>query len=234
MLRIRAFHAPDDQEAGQRFAIGHKKVLEDLGVKVTSGSDDWISDPSVYVIVVEDTKNEDFIVGGARLHMAHQEGILPMVKAVSKVDTRIGPEIDKLMPGRTAELCGMWNSREVMGLGLGAKYMMRSAIALADQLELGTMLSFASRATRQRGYDKGFEPLITVGDRGEFNYPKLDLIATAVICYDPHVLSKAKEEERAEIMKLRNKLDFLTQENWPKGQFDVHYALNMHLKKLVQ
>lgn len=234
MLRIRAFHAPDDQEAGERFAIGHKSVLEDLGVKVTSGSADWISDPNVYVIVVEDTKNDNHIVGGARVHLAHFNGVLPMVEAVSKVDDKIGSEIEKLIPARTAELCGMWNSRAVMGLGLGAKYVMRSAIALADQLELGTMLSFASRATRQRGYDKGFEPLVTVGDRGEFNYPKLDLIATAVICYDPQVLSLAKPEERDEIMKLRNKLDFETSEKWPKGEFDVHYALDMKLRKLVQ
>lgn len=227
MLRIRAFKAPDDQDAGERFAVGHRKVLEDIGVKVTSGKNDWIDDPNVYVMVVEDTADNNEIVGGVRLHVANRMTVLPMVEAIAKVDARIYEEIDKLRDAGTAEICGIWNSRKIMGLGLGAIYLMRSSIALAPQVGLDTMLSFASRATRQRGYEKGFEPFTVVGNQGEFNYPKLDLIATAVVCYDPMELHLATEKERSEIFKLRERLNFRTTETWPKGEFELEYQLKL-------
>ena len=233
MLRIRAFRAPDDQEACEKFAIGHKKVLEDIGVKVTSGNNDWISDPYVYVMVVEDTEKNNEILGGVRLHVANRKTVLPMVEAISKVENKIIDEIDKLIEGGTAEICGIWNSRSIMGLGLGAIYLMRSSIALASQIGLETILSFASRATRQRGYEKGFEPFTVVGNKGEFNYPKLDLIATAVICYDPLELRLAKEKERVEISKLRNRLKFIATETWPKGEFELEYDLKLDSIKVI-
>ena len=227
MLRIRAFRAPDDQEAGEKFAIGHKKLLEDIGVKVTSGKNDWICDPSVYVMVVEDTEKDNAIVGGVRLHVATRDSVLPMEEAISKVERKVFVEIDKLIDEGTAEICGIWNDRSIMGLGLGAIYLMRSAIALSSQLGLSTILSFASKATRQRGYDKGFEPFTVIGNKGEFNYPKLDLIATAVICYDPLTLRLAKEKERSEIFKLRDSSKFIAIEKWPKGEFELEYDLKL-------
>lgn len=227
MLRIRAFNAPDDQNAGERFVYGHRKVLEDLGVKVTSSKSDWIDDPFVYVMVVEDLEKDNEVVGGTRLHVSHENGILPMEEAIGRVDDKIYGEVAKLREAGTAEIAGIWNSRSIMGLGLGAKFVMRSAIALSEQIGLQTMLSFASKATRSRGYEKGFEAFKNVGDNGEFNYPKLDLIATAVICYDLVNLPLATEFERNEILKLREKLNFTTQEEWPKGTFDLEYHLRM-------
>ncbi|MGB0806252.1 MAG: hypothetical protein ACPGRC_06135 [Salibacteraceae bacterium] len=225
MLRIRAFTAPNDTDAGERFALGHKKVLEDIGVKVTSGRNDWLEDPNVFVMIVEDTANDNEVLGGVRLHKANNFTEMPMVEAIAKVDDRIFKEIAKLQEKGTAEICGIWNSRKIMGLGLGAIYLMRSSIALSTQVGLDTMLSFASRATRQRGYDKGFEPFTVVGNLGEFNYPKLDLIATAVVCYDPETLKLAKEIERNEIFKLRKEKTFIATEKWPKGEFQLEYNL---------
>tara|TARA_R110002050_G_scaffold221792_2_gene357673 strand:+ start:44228 stop:44914 length:687 start_codon:yes stop_codon:yes gene_type:complete len=227
MLRIRAFKAIDDTDAGEKFAIGHKKVLEDIGVKVTSGNNDWVEDPNVFVMIVEDTAKDNEVLGGVRLHVANKITVLPMVEAISKVEDKIYGEINNLMDAGTAEICGIWNSRKVMGLGLGAIYLMRCSIALSTQVGLSTMLSFASRATRGRGYEKGFEPFTVVGNKGEFNYPKLDLIATAVICYDPEILSLATEKERNEIFKLRNKQNFIATETWPKGEFELEYNIKL-------
>ena len=227
MLRIRAFRAPDDVDAGSKFAMGHKKVLEDIGVKVTSGKNDWIEDPNVFVMIVEDTAKDNMVLGGVRLHVANKLTVMPMVEAIAKVDDRIYTEVDKLIDNGTAEICGIWNSRQIMGLGLGAIYLMRCSIALSTQVGLDTMLSFASRATRQRGYEKGFEPFVNVGNNGEFNYPKLDLIATAVICHDPEILSLATEKERMEIFKLRKRRHFVAMETWPKGEFELEYNLNL-------
>jgi len=228
MLRIRAFRAPDDPETGIKFAIGHRNVLESIGVKVTSDSTDWINDPFVYVLVVEDTSNDNNVVGGVRLHVANKETELPMVQAVGKVDPRVYTVIDKLMINGTAEIAGIWNSRAVMGMGLGAIYLMRAVIAIGSQIGLETILSFASKATLQRGFDKGFEPLTSIGANGEFNYPKMNLIATAVICRDHINMPLATDFEREEILKLRNLLKFKTREKWPRGEFDLEYQLRLN------
>ncbi len=233
MLRIRAFNAPDDMEAGEQFVRGHRKVLEDLGVKVTSSKSDWIDDPYVYVVVVEDTESKE-VVGGTRLHVSHENGILPMEEAVGRVDPRIFNEIKKLRDDGTGEIAGIWNSRSVMGMGLGSIFVMRSIIALGEQIGLKTMLSFASKATRDRGYAKGFEPFVNIGNNGEFNYPKLDLIATAVICYDLKELPLAIEIERTEIFKLREKLNFKTIEQWPRGLFELEYQLKIESPQIVR
>ena len=45
MLRIRAFRAPDDPDTGVNFAEGHRRVLEDLGVNVTTNNMHWIINP---------------------------------------------------------------------------------------------------------------------------------------------------------------------------------------------
>lgn len=227
MLKIRAFRAPDDPVAGKEFAAGHRKVLEDLGVKVTTDNTDWINDPYVYVLVAEDTENDNQVVGGVRLHIANKHSEIPMVQAVGAVDPRVYAEIDSLMEEGVAEIAGIWNSRAVMGKGLGAIYLMRSVIAIASQIGLKTILSFASMATRQRGYDKGFEPLVSIGRSGEFNYPKLNLIATAVVCYDHYNLPLATELERNEIFVLRKKLNFQTVVAWPRGEFDLEYQLEL-------
>jgi len=228
MLRIRAFRAPDDQETGYKFATGHRNVLESIGVKVTTDNTDWVDDPFVYVLVVEDTTNDNKVVGGVRLHIANKLNELPMVQAVGKVDPRVHSVINKLMINGTAEIAGIWNSREVMGMGLGAIYLMRSVIAIASQIGIETILSFASKATLQRGYDKGFEPLTSIGKNGEFNYPKMNLIATAVICYNHIEMPLATEYERNEINKLRSQLELKTSEKWPRGEFDLEYQLRLN------
>lgn len=227
MLRIRAFRAPEDQEAGKKFAYGHRQVLQDLGVKVTTDNTHWINDPNVFVLVVEDTDKNNEVVGGVRLHVANKESELPMVQAIGKVDSRVYGEIDKLMIDGTAEIAGIWNGRAIMGMGLGAVFLMRSVVAIASQIGLKTILSFASKATRQRGYDKGFEPMTTIGNNGEFNYPKMNLIATAVICKDHINLPLATDVERREILKLRSKLNFTTNEVWPRGEFELEYKLSL-------
>ena len=228
MLRIRAFRAPDDPDTGMKFAIGHRNVLESIGVKVTSDNTDWIHDPFVYVLVVEDTNNDNNVVGGVRLHVANDTSELPMVQAVGKVDPRVYDVIGQLKMNGTAEIAGIWNSRAVMGMGLGAIYLMRSVIAIGSQIGLETILSFASKATLQRGFDKGFEPLKTIGNNGEFNYPKMNLIATAVICRNHLNMPLATDFERSEILKLRDLLEFKTTAKWPRGEFELEYQLRLN------
>ncbi len=225
MLRVRAFRAPDDMEAGERFALGHKKVLEDIGVKVTSGRNDWIADPFVYVMVVEDTANENKVVGGARLHVANREKELPMVEAIGQVDDGIYPQVDVMVDDGVAEVCGLWNSNEIAGLGIGSNILVRICIAIAKQANLTKLVALVARHTLRKAIQKGFEVITTVGDEGKFNYPKLDLVATAIVLNDVEDLSKAIEYERIEILELRRRNFFVCTVKWPKGEFELEYQL---------
>jgi hypothetical protein len=227
MLRIRAFRAPDDQEAGEKFAKGHAQVLEDIGVKVTSGKNDWVTNPYVYVMVVEDTNQDNKVVGGARLHVANRISELPMVEAIGQVDNKIYIEIDKLIDGGVAEVCGLWNSSDIAGLGIGSNILVRICIALAKQAKLEKLVALVARHTLRRAIQKGFEVITTVGDEGKFNYPKLDLVATAIELKDTEMLPLAIDSERTEILKLREKYHFVKSEKWPKGEFDLEYNLEL-------
>ncbi|MFT4753725.1 MAG: hypothetical protein ACI85Q_001273 [Salibacteraceae bacterium] len=225
MLRIRAFRAPDDVEAGERFAIGHRQVLEKIGVKVTSGKSDWVYDPFVYVMIVEDTSNNNKVVGGARLHIANRDSELPMVEAIGQVDGNIYSQIDDLVDGGVAEVCGLWNSHEIAGLGIGSNILVRICIALAKQANLSKLVALVAKHTLRKAIQKGFEVITTVGNEGKFNYPKLDLVATAIVLNDIDLLPKAIEYERIEILKLRERHYFVSTETWPKGQFELEYQL---------
>ncbi len=227
MLRVRAFRAPDDVAAGEKFAEGHRKVLEDIGVKVTSGRNDWIHDPFVYVMVVEDTANENKVVGGARLHVANREKELPMVEAIAQVDKSIYSEIDQLIDNGVAEVCGLWNSHEIAGLGIGSNILVRICIAIAKQANLSKLVALVARHTLRKAIQKGFEVITTVGNEGKFNYPKLDLVATAIVLNDIELLPLAIEYERIEIMRLREKHFFVCMEKWPKGEFELEYQLQL-------
>ncbi|MDZ7845744.1 MAG: hypothetical protein U5L96_02625 [Owenweeksia sp.] len=61
---IRAFRATAKPDLAQKFLEGHARVLRSHGVtKVTSLSEKWTKDPSVFVILVESEDGER-IYGG--------------------------------------------------------------------------------------------------------------------------------------------------------------------------
>ncbi|HRI21071.1 MAG TPA: hypothetical protein PLA68_08950, partial [Panacibacter sp.] len=116
-IRIRAFRATDDYETCCKFYDGHKKVLENHGIyKVTSSTDEWMGSSSVFVVVVE-TMDGKRLYGGARVHAS--DGILPLPieQATAEMDANILDYVKYYSLNGTGELCGLWNSVEVAGLG---------------------------------------------------------------------------------------------------------------------
>ena len=70
MLKIRAFRAIDDQYTCEKFVVGHRHVLESIGVtKVTSSKNEWMVNPAVFVIIVE-SQDREKVFGGARVHVS--------------------------------------------------------------------------------------------------------------------------------------------------------------------
>jgi hypothetical protein len=225
MLDIRAFRAVDDIESCKLFATGHANVLLDYGVtKVTSSKNDWFQNPNVYVVLVTD-KESGKVVGGERIHLANSTLQLPIEDAVSVVDTRIFNLVKNYStPKYTGELCGLWNAKDIAGRGV-SWLLTKLGVAIASMICMDSLFVLCAPYTVEMCQRAGFEIETSIGDRGTFNYPKLDLIATALLIKDPQVLANADAQVREEIFKYVNNPIGETIEIGPRGTTEITYHI---------
>ncbi len=203
-LVIRVFRAQDDLVACQKYVEGHSKVLRIYGISmITSAKVKWFEDPDTYVIMVE-SENGEKTFGGARVQVAKGNFPLPIEDALTKFDNNIHKYVEELIPGGVGELCGLWNSREVAGLGVGSIYLGRVGVALAIQLKLTSLYALCAPATVSNCMRVGFLVDERLGNEGAFYYPKEGLIATSVFLHDVQQLSTADPDERVKIFELIN------------------------------
>lgn len=216
---IKVFRAPDDLDTCARYVEGHMEVLRSFGITmITSANTEWFNDENTYVITIQQSNNKEIISGGARVQLVSKNYPLPIENALSKFDPSIHSLVNKLASNGTGELCGLWNSREVAGLGLGARYLGWIGIAISTQLKLNTLFALCAPATVKSCIKMGFLVEKSLGNNGTFYYPKEDLIATAALVNDLSILSTAGIDERNKIMDMRanpiqNKVEF-----GPRGQ----------------
>lgn len=228
-IRIRAFRAIDDPGTCLKFIDGHRQVLEHHGIiKVTSSNNEWANNPAVFVIVVE-TPDGQKLYGGARVHAADAITPLPIEDATGYMDERIYGIVANCAQEGTGELCGLWNSKEVAGLGIGSLFPSIAAVVIAEQIGLSTMFSLCSPATVRFNQWIGSSILKTVGNDGTFYYPKLDLLATAVFLADADTLLHAHPREREKMLQLRKNLRSTATEKSPfkDVSITVHYELEI-------
>lgn len=226
-IRIRAFRAVDDPVTCQKFIDGHRTVLEHHGIrKVTSSNDSWAQSPAVFVIVVESMDGSK-LYGGSRVHAADGVTPLPIEEATGYMDSKIYEIVADCAQNGTGELCGLWNSKEVAGLGVGSIFPSIAAVVIAEQIGLATMFSLCSPATVRFNQWIGSDVLKTVGNEGTFYYPKLDLLATAVFLADAVHLTHAHPRERERMLNLRKNLRSVSMEKSPFKNISVkvHYDL---------
>ncbi|HVZ26582.1 MAG TPA: hypothetical protein VG842_11025 [Sediminibacterium sp.] len=229
-IRIRAFRSVDDPETCQKFIDGHRTVLEYHGVvKVTSSNNEWAQNPAVFVIVVE-SMDKTRLFGGARVHAADGKTRLPIEDATGYMDPKIYDIVAECAQNGTGELCGLWNSKEVAGLGVGSLFPSIASVVIAEQIGLTTMFSLCSPATVRFNQWIGSTILKTVGNEGTFYYPKLDLLATAVFLSDANTLEHAHPREREKMLWLRKNLKTVSMERSPfknvavKVNYDLEIA----------
>lgn len=224
MIKIRAFRAIDDQEACLKFIEGHRRLLEiHFGVaKVTSTNVDWVKSEHTIVIIVEN-ETGDKVYGGARVQMVDGEIPLPIEHALGHYDPKI---FDVVKPG-CAEICGMWNSMEVAGMGIGSLILCRVSVAIVNQLPIDKIYMLCAPVTTRMGKRVGAVIEDSLGDKGIFFYPKDDFVATAMAILDVDDLAHAEEKERMNILELRNNPNQLKTEKGPKGEFEVMYQLEI-------
>lgn len=203
-LKISVFRAIDNNDLCQKFVDGHVRVLAIYGITmITSAKVEWFQDPDTYVIMVESNDGEK-LYGGARVQVAKGTYELPIESALKKFDPSVIPMVQESISGGSGELCGLWNSREVAGLGIGSIYLGRVGVAIAMRLQLNTLYALCAPATVKNCMRVGFSVEERLGDKGTFFYPKEGLVATAVTLYDVDELSKAETDERSKIFDLRD------------------------------
>lgn len=228
MIKIRAFRAIDEMKACLLYIEGHASVLRDYGVtKVTSSNHDWMHDPNVYVVTVEDSVTGE-IHGGERIHIRGSHILLPIENAVGVVDTRIYDLITSYTyKGVTAELCGLWNSKKIAGQGISI-LLTKMGVALAHLLDVQNLFVLCAPHTVKMCQNAGFEIETSIGANGTFYYPKLDLIATSLIIEDMTNLPLADESFRKEMMNFIQHPDAHFQLHTLKDELlEIDYSLSV-------
>jgi hypothetical protein len=201
--RIRAFRATTDPEACLKFIEGHKHVLELVGVnQVTSSKNEWMYNPASFAIIVESLDKQK-VYGGARVNVANGITPLPIEEATGYMDEKIYNMVKILSQDGTGELCGSWNSREASGLGIGAFFITRAGIAIAEQIGISSIWALCAPYTVKFSERVGCITVDQLGNHGTFYYPKEDLLATAVLLEDTEKLSTADPYEVEKIRSLR-------------------------------
>lgn len=231
-IRIRAFRATDDPVSCDRFIEGHAHVLEVAGVqKVTSANHDWKYNPGSFVIIVENEAG-DRVLGGARLQCSGGNQPLPIEQATAEFDNRIYAVVDKYAQNGTAELCGLWNSREVAGLGIGAFFATRVGVVIAEQVGVESIFALCAPYTVKFAEKVGCRVLKSIGNNGTFYYPKLDLLATIVLLEDALTVSQADPNEQQRIFDIRKNLKQVYTEMSPIRNVEVNIHYDLEIKGL--
>ncbi len=229
MIKISTFRAIDDLASCTLFAEGHSNVLKDYGVtKVTSSNYDWMHNPDVYVVLVQDVESNE-VVGGERIHIKGANSIpLPIESAVGIVEDKIYDLIlNYAHKGTTAELCGLWNAKKIAGKGISV-LLTKLGVALANMLNVDNLFVLCAPYTVKMCQDAGFEIETSIGNQGTFYYPKLDLIATSLIITDLKNLPFAHNAFKEEIFSFINtpsaKTIHTTQNN---ETLDIQYSISI-------
>lgn len=228
MIRIRAFKAIDDNHACNLYAQEHMEILKIFGItKITTANNSWIHNPSVYVIMAESVE-DGRPLGGARIHLYNKDYPLPFEDAIKDFDPNVIPLIKQHEErGGTGEICGLWNSREVAGLGIGTLFLARAGVALAAQLPMRSLFVLCGEHTIGITLEKGFTIEENLGNKGTFYYPKEGLVATAAVMNEVSDLSNAKDTDRSLIEALRKNPDLARIEDGPKGELAIEYRLKL-------
>jgi len=232
VVRLRAFRAIDDPETCEKFLEGHRHVLTTIGVeKVTSSKNEWTMNPAVFVLIVESLDRKR-VYGGARIHVSGGTEPLPIEQATGALDPSIYELVYRFAQQGTGEGCGLWNSREISGYGIGSIFLTRAAIAISSQIGIKSLFALCAPYTIKLTESVGYHVETSIGNNGTFYYPKLDLVATTMILPDLNDLSTASEENLQAILELRQNLNTVRMERLRNREIEIHYEIEIpHLDK---
>jgi hypothetical protein len=227
VVRLRAFRAIEEPETCKRFIEGHKHVLESIGVfKVTSSSSEWMYNPAAFVFIVESLDKKK-IYGGARIHVAGGTDPLPIEQATGHLDSTIYSVVREYAKYGVGEGCGLWNSREIAGYGIGSIFLSRAGVAIAKIIGIKTLLGLCAPYTVKLAENIGYRRDKGLGNNGTFYYPKIDLVATVMTIEDINNLDAATKESREVIRTLVENRKMVRIEELRRKEIEIHYEINI-------
>lgn len=227
VVRLRTFRAIDEPDTCEKFKLGHKQVLINFGIEmITSAKDEWTNNPDVFVFIVE-SLDKSKIYGGARIHVAGGFQPLPIEDATGILDPSVYKLVKDIGRYGTGEGCGLWNSREIAGYGIGSIFLSRAGVVIAAQLGIKSLLALCAPYTVSLAERIGYRIEKHLGNQGTFYYPRLDLIATSMVNYDLENLSTASEEDKNSIIYLRNNPNAVKTEILRKKEIEIHYEIEI-------
>jgi len=226
-VRLRAFRAIDDPEACLKFLKGHEQVLSSIGVqKVTSAKTEWMHNPAVFVFIVE-SLDRSRVYGGIRLHVAGGTEPLPIEEATGKLDNGIFSLVKEYARYGTGEGCGLWNSREIAGYGIGSIFLSRAGVAISKIVGIKSLFALCAPYTVKLAEGLGYRIDKRLGKDGTFYYPKIDLLATVMILEDLNDDSTATEENMIAMKALRENGKVVRIEELRHKKIEIHYEVDI-------
>jgi hypothetical protein len=226
-VRLRAFRAINEPETCELFIEGHTNVLTSIGVtKVTSSKNEWTTNPAAFVIIVESLDGKK-VYGGARVHVAGGSQLLPIEQATGAMDSRVFALVNDFAQYGTGEICGLWNSQELSGYGIGTPLLIRTGIAISSQIGLKSLFALCAPYTVKPVVNCGMELVASIGNQGTFYYPKIDLVATAMILKDVSSLEKAGEEDKLSMLAMRSHPNSLKIDELKQKEITIHFELQI-------
>lgn len=228
MISIRVVRAVQDPDTANAYIDGHRKVLESYGVtKVTSANVEWRDDPQTYLIVAESPESGK-VLGGGRIQVRSEQTLLPLEPAIAILDPRVYSYVNQIGNYNVAEFCGLWNSKEIAGYGVGSIILVQLGVAISTSVGISKLMALCSPATLQNSQRVGFEIVRELGNNGTLYYPKEDLVATALIIHDLDDLPSATIEDREKIFALRNSPVQEYEVSGPKGNLIMRLDLSVN------
>jgi len=202
-FKISVYRAIDEPTLCEEYSVGHIKVLTDFGiVNVTSSNKNWLDNKNTFCIIAQE-KSTNKMVGGIKIQVADNLFPLPVETAIGKIDKRIFDNVKYYKEnGGVAELCGLWVSNQIKGIGMAA-YLVRSAIASTKQLEFATMIGICAGYSLKMFKNVGFKIDSGLGDSGNFSYPNENYIAHVVGILNASTLENASEFDKNIMLNLR-------------------------------
>lgn len=227
VLKLRAFKAIDDPESCAKFVKGHGDILTSIGVnKVTSSTPTWVDNPGTFVLVVEDPETKA-VLGGARVDTSYGNGKLPISDATAYMDPKVDDYIAKEAVKGTGEICGLWNSRKVAGMGFGSLFLTRAAVTISHAVGVNSLFALCAPYTVATAETFGYGIIKDLGNDGTFYYPKLDLLATAMLLPDTLLLENASDLEKERVFSLRNDPGQFFEEESRRRKVPIQYDLGI-------
>ena len=222
---FRALRAPDDIETCMRYKEGHQAVLKDYGItNITSNIDDWMTDPNMYCVIAL-TADEKEMIGGIRVQVSEEGKMLPVEKAIGKMDNRIHNIVNNYRnDGGVGELSALWNSKKVAGLGV-SMLLVRAGISITNQAGINTLIGICGEYTLKMFQQVGFVVDHSLGLNGLFAYPKDEYQARVLGILNSSTLDTAEEYDKLRIKAIRENPTSVFTERGTKSEIEVNYNL---------